>query len=151
MSEVIRGTWESEQDKVKNTVLEKIAGLDKLQEYIRTEPDLQTRELLLMKSKEEQDKLNVAVSNLEGMENMLAVAIGFLNSIKDQMNKIENKLIEIGEDVAEIKKDVKYLCGKTIGEIYMQNYKYIMNHPRYKKVFIVPKAKYYSERLIGDN
>lgn len=61
-----------------------------------------------MKSKEEQEKMNIAVSNLEGLENMMGVAINFLNSIKNQLNKLETKLIAIGEDVAEIKKDIKY-------------------------------------------
>jgi len=58
--------------------------VDKFQEYIRTEANIETRELLIIKAEEEHERLNIILSNFGGMEDMMGVAIYFLGSIKSQ-------------------------------------------------------------------
>jgi transcriptional regulator with GAF, ATPase, and Fis domain len=146
LGEVLRGSWKSAGEKVQEQCEERLAALDKLQDFVRNEKNLEKRELLIMKCKEEQEKLDISVSNLKGMESMMGVAIKFLNSMKKQLAQIENKLISIGEDVAEIKKDIKYLTGKKISELYEFKYQKVMADPFYNKLNIPVKAKEYHKK-----
>jgi len=59
---------------------------------------------------------------------------------------METRLINISEDVAEIKKDVKYLKGKSINELFEFKYECIVTNPKYDKVWIPLQAKKYVER-----
>lgn len=146
MTEVMNGSWESEGQKINNAVNDALRNVDRLQEYIRNETDVQKRDLLIMKCKEEQDRLNIAISNLGNMEGMMGMVINFLGSIKGQLGALENRLISIGEDIAEIKKDVKYLKGKNISELYEYQYNQVMSSQLFDKVWIPIRAKMYAER-----
>ena len=82
---------------------------------------------------------------------MMGFQIKFLSSMKKQLGEIENKLISIGEDVAEIKKDVKYLAGKKISELYEYKYQKVMADGLFNKLHIPVKAKPYHEKSISES
>ena len=127
MTAVLQGTWVSQKDGIRNKVEEKLKALDNLLENIRGQNNQETRELLIIKCKEAQDNLDIAISNLMGIEQATGIIVTFLGSLKKQMTVIEQSLAKVAEDVEEIKKDVKFLVGKTIPELIEFKCKKVMD------------------------
>jgi hypothetical protein len=63
--------------------------------------------------------------------------------MKKQLGKMENRLVEIGEDVREIKADVKFLVGKTIEECLEHRCEIVENKRVFNKLWIPLKAVEY--------
>jgi ERCC4-related helicase len=85
------------------------------------------------------------MSNIQSMQEQLNVSISFLASLKKQLSKVEQRLIDVTEELKEIKEDLKYLVGKSISELIDNKYTEVTEDQGFAKVHIPIKATFFED------
>ncbi|KAK3263861.1 hypothetical protein CYMTET_27367 [Cymbomonas tetramitiformis] len=118
MQRALQENWESQKEKVQAAMEESMRRVEELSQQAAETESPEERKALWAEYKEAQEELEVRLGNLGGMEQQLGTAINFLKDMQKTLFRMEQKLAEISEQVAEIGVAVRYLAGRPIDEVF---------------------------------
>jgi hypothetical protein len=127
MIDILKNNWDNANDKIKETISTQMEKINTLRAKVPEQQNKEVRAILVVKIEEEQRIIDDVLSNLTGVETIANVTINFLSDMRRQLFQMENLLLELKEEILEIKADVKLLVGKSTPELLEYKY-YEISH-----------------------
>ncbi|CAK90852.1 unnamed protein product (macronuclear) [Paramecium tetraurelia] len=118
--------WPSQEQMIQNKIKEKIKELNDIAQKLTIETSTQ----LKIKYQKEYGRLEKEIQgilgNVENIGNQLEITILFFQDLKQDLLRIENQIKQLQEAMESINKDLKFLKGRSVKELFEMRMKRVL-------------------------
>ncbi|KAK3288142.1 hypothetical protein CYMTET_4369 [Cymbomonas tetramitiformis] len=108
--------WAQAQHVVRQTIDAQLLELDELQKAVAREPDLLQKQLLLVRCRDIHTALAQSSRNVSDIGAGIGVVVGFLTTVNDKLDVVNESLQVLQAGVRELGADLKRLVGRPVLE-----------------------------------
>ena len=133
-----KAAWTSTDDSVKAELDARLAELARLQQEADAAPDVFTKQVLIVKSRDASAAIARASTNVKDIGSPLNVVVSFLGVIDKKLEVIDGKLDSLQNSVRAMHSDLKRLIGKPVLDVVCEHRCALLNSHRAlrEKVYI---------------
>ncbi|CAD8148995.1 unnamed protein product [Paramecium pentaurelia] len=123
---ILNKYWPNQEQMIQNKIKEKIKELNDIAQKLTIE----TSNQLKIKYQKEYSRLEKEIQgileNVENIGNQLGITILFFQDLKQDLLRIENQIKQIQEAMESINKDLKFLKGRSVKELFEMRMKRVL-------------------------
>ena len=114
---VSKEAWEDQEQQIQNELRANLEKLAQRQEQIKSEPDVNIKQTVMMQVRQEQIAIATQLSNVEDVGSALGITVSFLQGLQGQFDAISSKLDDLAVAVKDIADNVRLLVGRPVLEV----------------------------------
>ncbi|CAK64892.1 unnamed protein product (macronuclear) [Paramecium tetraurelia] len=116
--QILSRNWQTQHDKIAEKMQQMLDKIDKLQEQISHEANLNQRDLQLKEMDETTVQLDEYIENISEMGLQLRLVTDFVNHIRKGLIRVEGKINQMKEQLKSMGNDIKFLRGKSVEQLF---------------------------------
>ncbi|CAD8098799.1 unnamed protein product [Paramecium sonneborni] len=130
----LKKNWQTQHDRISGEMQQMLLRIDKLQEQISHEANLNKRDLQLKELDETTQQFDEYIGNSSEMGQQLQLITDFVHHIRKRLLSVEGKINEMKEQLNSMGNGIKFLKGKSVEQLLeIQKWK-VLKEAAYKYV-----------------